>query len=190
MGKITLITGGARSGKSTFAESLLNKTHPVLYIATAVPVDEEMKIRIRHHRKDRNPSWDTLEAFSSLPQRLAERERYYGGILLDCVTVLLTNLLFIRSDLNLDCYEEEFWMKAEMEILEDLKKTLDFFRGSSAECVLVTNELGQGLVPETAFARAFRDLQGRVNQYLARESDDVYLLVSGIPLCIKETDDE
>jgi len=77
-----------------------------------------------------------------------------------------------------------------MEILEDLKKTLDFFRNSSAECVLVTNELGQGLVPETAFARAFRDLQGRVNQYLARESDDVYLLVSGIPLCIKETDDE
>lgn len=190
MGKITLITGGARSGKSTFAEGLLQETHPVLYIATAVPVDEEMKVRIHHHQKGRNPSWDTLEAFSTLPQRLAGKESFYGGILLDCVTVLLTNLLFIRSDLNLDRYEEGFWLKAESEILEDLQETLDFFRKSSAECVLVTNELGQGLVPETAFARAFRDLQGRVNQYLARESDDVYLLVSGIPLCIKESGDE
>ena len=187
MGKITLVTGGARSGKSTFAESLLKDLDSVLYIATAVPVDEEMKSGIRHHKKERSPDWDTLEAFSSLAQKLQVREKVYSGILLDCVTVLLTNLLFIRKDLNLEKYEEAFWRSAEMEILQEINETLLFFRNSSSDCILVTNELGQGLVPETAFARAFRDLQGRVNQFLAREADDVYLLVSGIPLCIKES---
>lgn len=186
MGKITLVTGGARSGKSTFAESLLKEMDPVLYIATAIPVDEEMQMRINHHKKGRSPNWDTLEAFSSLPQRLTEKEQFYRGMILDCITVLLTNLLFMRTDLNLENYEEAFWRTAEEEILIELKDTLHFFKKSSASCVLVTNELGGGLVPETAFSRAFRDLQGRVNQFLAKESDEVFLVVSGIPLLIKE----
>lgn len=190
MGKLVLVTGGARSGKSTFAENLLQQQPTVLYIATAVPLDDEMKSRIEHHQSQRNPLWRTLEAFHNIPERILQEERRYGGILLDCITVMLTNLLFIDSSLNLEDYEEQYWSNFERETINQIETLLTCLTNYSDLTVLVTNEIGLGLVPETAFARAFRDLQGRVNQYLARRADEAYLVVSGIPLKLKRDNNE
>ncbi|MFH5835337.1 bifunctional adenosylcobinamide kinase/adenosylcobinamide-phosphate guanylyltransferase [Proteiniclasticum sp. C24MP] len=186
MGKVILVTGGARSGKSGFSEKLLSGRDAVLYIATATPLDEEMERRIAHHKAQRPSSWETLEAFSDLERKLSEKNREYQGILLDCITVMLTNLLFQHLDFEEDQSSEQFWADFEKEAAMGLQKLLDGARSMSHTFILVTNEIGMGLVPETALSRQFRDLAGRINQMLAREADEVYLLVSGVPLKIKE----
>ncbi|MBO1263490.1 bifunctional adenosylcobinamide kinase/adenosylcobinamide-phosphate guanylyltransferase [Proteiniclasticum sp. SCR006] len=186
MGKVILVTGGARSGKSGFSEKLLSGRDAVLYIATATPLDEEMERRIAHHRAQRPEAWETLEAFSDLERKLNEKNRVYDGILLDCITVMLTNQLFHHPDFQEDQYSEQFWSDFEKKAKLGLHKFLAVARSMSYTVILVTNEIGMGLVPETALSRQFRDLAGRINQMLAAEADEVYLLVAGIPLKIKE----
>lgn len=186
MGKVILVTGGARSGKSGFSEKMLTGKDVVLYIATATPLDEEMERRIAHHRAQRPAAWETLEAFSDLERKLSEKNHFYDGILLDCITVMLTNLLFHHPDFDEEQSSERFWTNFEKEARLALQKLLHGARLRSDTFILVTNEIGMGLVPETALSRQFRDLAGRINQMLAAEADEVYLLVSGIPLKIKE----
>lgn len=185
MGKIILVTGGARSGKSTFAEAYLKDKDPVLYVATAIAYDEEMQWRILHHQKSRSRQWETLEAFAHILEKLKQKNTSYGGILLDCITVMLTNLLFLKEDLQEDRYDVAFWTTFEEDMNKELRQLLVYFRGLSGDTVLVTNEIGCGLVPETPFSRAFRDVAGRINQLLAKEADEVYLLVSGLSLQLK-----
>lgn len=173
-----LITGGARSGKSTFAESLMEDYREVCYIATARPSDdEEMKERIAKHRARRPDYWHTLEGDRNLASNLPAAD----AVLLDCVTVLLSNYLFNSGEE----LTERSIQKVEDEVKEELMLLSDFCKKENIELVFVTNEVGSGIVPMHPLSRAFRDIQGRVNQFLASRAEEVYLVVSGIPVRIK-----
>jgi adenosylcobinamide kinase / adenosylcobinamide-phosphate guanylyltransferase len=172
---LTLITGGARSGKSSFGQSLCHEGKQVVYIATALPCDQEMRARITRHRASRPAWWLTVEA----PIAVAEAaDRHASGaniILIDCLTVWISNLLFEwRNDDPLTVERKAHEQIAE---LVSISK-----RG---HVIAVTNEVGSGIVPESDVARQFRDIQGFINQQVAKAADAVYLLVSGIPLRIK-----
>jgi adenosylcobinamide kinase/adenosylcobinamide-phosphate guanylyltransferase len=185
MGKLILVTGGARSGKSRFAEKKASDFGDrVLYIATAVAFDEEMKERIRRHRQQRPSGWETLEAYrdfeTSLPGLLAGRD----AVLLDCVTVMVSNIL-LQKAMDWEGISVEEINAVEKEVDSQVRSLLSIIKNAEIPFVLVTNELGMGVVPPYALGRAFRDIAGRVNQILAGEAEEVYLCVSGIPVKIK-----
>lgn len=183
---ITLILGGARSGKSAFAESLAlgEKTRTVTYIATADSQDAEMEERIAVHKKRRPDGWRTWEGeIETLPREVARME---GVLLLDCLTLYLSRL-FLASP-HADGDDEKKWIAAEGEILESVETIYrNFVRsGDGAEhLIVVSNEVGFGLVPPYRMGRRFRDLQGRANQLSADCADNVALVVAGLPLWIK-----
>lgn len=185
MGRITLITGGARSGKSAFAESLLEGRDAVLYVATAVGFDEEMRERIALHRSRRNPAWETLECrrgFAEiLPWKIGGRDR----ILFDCVTLMVSNMMVIDSAIDWDDADRSAVAALGRDVMDEVKGLLKIFRDFSGETVVVTNELGMGIVPGTPLGRHYRDFAGSANQLIAAESDRVIFVVSGIPVTIK-----
>ncbi len=174
---LTLITGGARSGKSSFAQSLCANAAAVTYVATAYPEDDEMRNRIRHHQQSRPKGWTVLEE----PLAIADAVRAHASrnefVLLDCITVWLSNYLFAYQHED----EAETDRKAYSQISDLIGASLP------GRVIVVTNELGCGIVPDSALARRFRDLHGFVNQQLARAANYVYLAVSGIPVRIKPT---
>ncbi|SHH85243.1 bifunctional adenosylcobinamide kinase/adenosylcobinamide-phosphate guanylyltransferase [Clostridium grantii] len=182
MGKIILVTGGCRSGKSEYAEEILKDKNDVLYIATAKAYDEEMVDRIEKHKLRRNEKWDTYEGFKDLHLVINETEKSY--ILLDCLTIMMTNLLFLEEqdfdNLSMDSVDK---------ILTNIKKQVEKMISSAIEndktLVMVTNEVGYGLVPEYKLGRIFRDVAGAINKTVASLSDEVYLTVCGIPMKIK-----
>jgi adenosylcobinamide kinase/adenosylcobinamide-phosphate guanylyltransferase len=185
MGKLILVTGGARSGKSRFAEKKASDFGDrVLYIATAVAFDEEMKERIRRHRQQRPSGWETLEVYrdfeTSLPGLLAGRD----AVLLDCVTVMVSNIM-LQKAMDWEGISVEEINAVEKEVDSQVRSLLSIIKNAEIPFVLVTNELGMGVVPPYALGRAFRDIAGRVNQILAGEAEEVYLCVSGIPVKIK-----
>jgi adenosylcobinamide kinase/adenosylcobinamide-phosphate guanylyltransferase len=170
MAKLTLVLGGARSGKSRYAESLIAALPPPwIYMATAEAGDAEMAERIALHRAQRGGDWQTIEAPHDLPAALATAAAG-ASVLVDCVTLWLSNRMLAGAD-----------MEAEAARLES---ALDGGRGHA---VLVSNEVGFGIVPDNALARRFRDLQGRLNQQLAVRADRVVLMVAGLPVMVKET---
>lgn len=168
MSPITLVTGGARSGKSAFAERLVaGAGSRAVYIATAEPGDEEMAARIAAHRARRDGRWTTCEA----PLALVDTLRSTDGDaprLVDCLTLWLSNLLLADRD----------WEQEADGLLAELSR-------QRAPVILVSNEVGSGLVPDTPLGRRFRDAAGRLNQQVAGVSDAVWLVVAGIPLRIK-----
>jgi adenosylcobinamide kinase/adenosylcobinamide-phosphate guanylyltransferase len=170
--KIIFITGGARSGKSAFAEKLAaGLPGKRAYLATAQALDAEMVARIEHHRKRRGDAWDTYEeplAVSELVRKLAGR---YQVLLLDCMTLWLSNVMARTAS------DEDIGGR-----VDDLTAALREFGGV---VLLVSNEVGLGIVPDNALARRFRDLAGFANQQAARASDEAYLIASGMPVRIK-----
>ena len=167
-GAITLVIGGARSGKSAHAEKLIGAFEPPwLYIATAQAFDEEMAKRIADHRERRDDRWQTIEAPLDLAGTLATAE-HDKPVLVDCLTLWLTNQVLAGNDIAAQ-------MAALLETLE--KRT--------APCVVVSNEVGQGIVPDNALSREFRDQQGRLNQHAAAIAGAVVLMVAGIPVKVK-----
>lgn len=173
--KITLVTGGARSGKSAFAEKLAQQRggDDVLFIATAEALDDEMRERIAQHRAERPPAWRTLEAPRKLPEAIATTTWLPRLILLDCLTLLVTNeLLADENDL-----ERRLFCQVDL--------ITDWVRFQGIELILITNEVGSGIVPDNALSRRYRDMLGRVNAYVAQKADQVYLMVAGLPLEIK-----
>lgn len=167
---ITLITGGARSGKSERAEALTTALRGApIYIATAEAWDDEMRARIDQHRARRGPDWGMIEAPLDLCAALRASDGA-GPRLVDCLTMWLSNLMGAGRD----------W-QAETDALI---KTL---RAQTAPVVLVTNEVGLGIVPENALARAFRDAQGILNRRVAAAADRAELVVAGLPLILKDT---
>lgn len=168
MGKSILITGGARSGKSTLAERMtLGLGRPAIYIATAQAHDSEMADRITLHQSRRDADWQTIEA----PRDLIGALRDSDGTaprLVDCLTLWLTNLMLAEED----------WQAATEALATELER-------QSAPVVFVTNEVGAGIVPENALARAFRDAAGLVNQRIADACDELWFCVAGHPLKVK-----
>jgi adenosylcobinamide kinase/adenosylcobinamide-phosphate guanylyltransferase len=166
MSRITLVLGGARSGKSSFAEGLARQHGgPRTYIATAEAFDDEMRQRIARHRAQRaGDGWQTIEAPLD-PAAVLPRE---GLVLLDCVTVWLGNLMHHDRDLP-----------------AEVAKLCAALERCPAEVILVSNEVGLSIVPENAMARRFRDQQGLANQALARISENVYFIAAGLPLKLK-----
>lgn len=182
--KLILVTGGARSGKSTFAEQLAGQLGTqVTYIATAQAYDDEMQVRIRLHQARRGEGWITREAPFDAASALREASAETAVILLDCLTLYVTNHLLQTvpggDDQNLPT---ETCTAAVMKVVQDLAEAA---KGVPATVIIVTNEVGMGIVPDNALSRMFRDIAGFANQCLADAADEVYLLVSGIPLKIK-----
>lgn len=176
MSRIILVTGGARSGKSGFAEHLaLSHGAPRCYLATAQAWDEEMQERIERHRERRNDGWQTVEEPLQLASTLTRLDGGCRVILVDCVTLWLTNLLLAR--------EQE--PDAEEQIIALVRDLTEQLRRMTTPVILVTNEVGSGIVPENRLARLFRDLAGRANQLLAAAADEVQVVISGIPLRLK-----
>jgi len=165
---LTLVIGGARSGKSAFAERLLTQSaRPRRYIATAEAWDDEMRARIAQHRRDRGTDWTTIEAPLDLVAALAET-RPDEAVLVDCATLWLTNHLLADHDLE-----------------SETARLLAALSACPAPVVIVSNETGWGIVPENPLARRFRDEQGRLNQRLAAASTLVVTVIAGLPMVLK-----
>ena len=186
MGKMILITGGARSGKSSYAENLAKELgEKVLYIATAVPFDDEMKDRIFKHRESRPANWYTYEGYRNLKQVFENDTMSFEVILLDCITVMVTNLMFDLMGEDVEALTAEDVSRIEKEVMKEVSDFVISTYENSKTVIFVTNELGSGLVPEYKLGRIFRDIAGRVNQYIAGRADEVFMTVCGIPMKIK-----
>ena len=175
-GELILLLGGARAGKSAAAARLAQAGRRVLFIATAEALDEEMRRRIAAHRARRPSGWDTLEepldpVVASAP--ILER---YDTVVLDCLTLWVSNLLLRQVDDS----------GAEAAILDATGALLDLIHRSSATWIVISNEVGLGVVPPAPLGRAYRDILGRVNQLVAARAGKVYLMVAGLALEMKE----
>lgn len=178
-----LITGGARSGKSSHAERLASSSERVLYIATSKIFDDEMAERVRHHRDSRPAHWRTLEQYRDLNGVIGADNDPQEAVLLECITTLITNLMFDAAG---SAPEEEWdFASIEQRVNQQIDLLIAACKACPAPVYLVTNEVGMGIVPENRLARHFRDIAGRVNQRLAREAREVWLVVSGIGVKIK-----
>ncbi len=181
---LTLILGGARSGKSTYAQTLAARHGgPVLYVATAQPGDDEMAARIRAHRAERPPEWTTLEAPVDAGDaiRAASLLMSAGGpavILLDCLTLLANNVL-------LPLAEPVTTEAAEVALMAEVAGLLAAYALRPAQWIIVSNEVGLGLVPPYPLGRVYRDALGRANQRLAAVANNVLFMVAGLPLVLK-----
>ncbi len=185
MGKLVLVTGGARSGKSTFAEAEVRKLNQkTAYIATGIAFDEAMKSRIEKHVAQRPSTWTTYEKPTQVHEIINEVSHEHDVVLLDCITVLITNTLF-QDQIDFDGIDEKTVDLTEERIHNDIKMMIEMFRQTDMTVYLVTNEVGSGIVPENRLARIFRDFAGRTNQYIASIADEVYCVISGIPMKIK-----
>jgi adenosylcobinamide kinase/adenosylcobinamide-phosphate guanylyltransferase len=170
MHTVTMLTGGARSGKSYYAVEIAGRYRRKVFVATAEPVDAEMRARIERHRAERGPSWRTVEAPLDLAGALRSLPADAEVAVVDCLTVWLGNLMHHRGEA--DSYPE----------IADFLKALD---RPGCDIVVVTNELGMSIVPEKKLARRFRDVAGRLNQDLARVAHNAVLMVSGLPVLLK-----
>lgn len=167
--EVTLVLGGARSGKSSFAEEMaVSKERELFYIATGQPGDEEMAARIAEHQVRRGPHWQTVDAPLDLPAALVSTVGPGRVALVDCLTLWLSNLMAAERDLS----------GATAALLEALEQ-------AAGPVILVSNEVGLGIVPMNALARAFRDHQGRLNQQVAAAADKVVFMAAGLPLTLK-----
>jgi adenosylcobinamide kinase/adenosylcobinamide-phosphate guanylyltransferase len=180
-----LVLGGARSGKSQFAQDLAQRSaERVLFVATAEALDEEMKQRILDHQGSRPKHWRTLEAPIGVGERTAKEIGDAELVIVDCITLLVSNLLTGgHSEL-----EDVDFAAAERRVETEIEALVRCMESSSARFIVISNEVGLGLVPLTPLERAYRDILGRANQQLAQDVDEVYLLVAGISLKMKSLD--
>ena len=175
MKKITFVVGGCRSGKSRYALKLAEQVpgQNKIFVATCVPGDDEMKQRVLHHKKERGPDWKTLEVPVLLPEAIIENSRKEEVLLVDCLTLWVNNIFMENND--------------QENIEKHVEKLIRSFDQVRCPIILVSNEVGAGIVPENKLARRFRDVMGFVNQKVAASSDNVTWMVVGIPVIIKGT---
>jgi adenosylcobinamide kinase/adenosylcobinamide-phosphate guanylyltransferase len=186
MGKLTLILGGARSGKSTQAEKLaIQRGKQVLYVATAIPFDEEMKRRIRNHQEQRPKSWVTVETPAFIAESIQDQMNMCDVVLLDCMTLLVNNL-FMKFPGNSDSLDEG---QISMALDREIDGILNIIETFCADWIIVSNEVGLGLVPPYPMGRVYRDILGRANQRLAANAEAVYLMVAGMAIPLHEIND-
>lgn len=178
MGELTLILGGARSGKSAFAERLAREAgDDVLFVATATAGDDEMAQRIATHRAERPPVWRTLEVPRGVAGAVADLSPPAATVLLDCLTLLVSNILLADEAAG------EVAIRRAVE--SEIDTILAWIAAGTARWIVVSNEVGMGLVPPYPLGRVYRDLLGRANARLAARADRAYLLVAGLPLDLK-----
>lgn len=179
-----LVLGGSRSGKSIFAESLCPKLGDLIaYIATGEPFDEEMQERIRKHRQQRPSSWRTIEAYRDL-SGIDEELDGMNTVMLDSITVYVNNMMY-HSKVDVQTASAEQLRELEKHILEDIEAFMQRMNHKGLSLIIVSDEIGMGIIPENKLSRIYRDMVGTVNQQIAARCDEVYLVVSGITISIK-----
>ena len=173
MNKIIFVIGGCRSGKSTYAMQTAEKmpAEQKIFIATCVPQDDEMKRRVARHQKERSQNWVTVEAPLDLSEAIRQNSRKADVILVDCLTLWVSNLLMETGDEN--------------KIEETISQFINAIENASCPIVLVSNEVGTGIVPENRLARQYRDIIGLANQAVAKTAGKVIWMVAGIPVTVK-----
>ncbi len=174
---MTLILGGARSGKSSYAQEMAAKMKKrVLFVATCEPLDEEMSVRIKAHQRSRPSNWKTLETPTNIAKAMKSKIGDAEVVIIDCMTLLVSNLMG-TEDVDAETLEKK--VRAELEAL------VAFVRTTTAHFLIVSNEVGLGLVPPYPGARVYRDALGMANQILAKNADEVYFMIAGIPIPLK-----
>jgi Adenosyl cobinamide kinase/adenosyl cobinamide phosphate guanylyltransferase len=171
MAAVSLILGGARSGKSRYAEKLATDSHKeVIYVATATAFDEEMQARITHHRQQRNPEWFSVEEPLHLPEIIHEYSSASRCLLVDCLTLWMNNILFMTPDMSPSHYVD---------------RLVQTCRTTPGELIFVANEVGLGVIPMGKISRQFVDESGRLNQRMAEIADHVTFIAAGLPMTLK-----
>jgi len=175
MSSATLVIGGCRSGKSDHAQCLAEAFGGrLLYVATCVPRDDEMHERVRRHREKRPTPWETCEAPLDMPEAIVKNKHQFDVLLVDCLTLWVSNLLLESTN--------------DGEMARRVRALTEAIHAPGCPLVLVTNEVGTGIVPENALARKFRDEAGRVNRAVAEAVGTVIWMVAGIPVTVKPND--
>jgi adenosylcobinamide kinase/adenosylcobinamide-phosphate guanylyltransferase len=190
--KFILILGGARSGKSSFAQSLTKRLgKKVLFVATGESLDEEMTSRVEEHKKRRPRNWRTLEIATKVGKKLQGQIKDADVVLLDCLTLLVSNVILSPSLCHSEGaqrsknLEKIRYAKAEKQVMVEMEDLLDCIDKRGGNFIVVSNEVGLGLVPDNKLGRVYRDLLGKANHLLAQHASEVYFMVSGIPIKIK-----
>ena len=194
---LIFVTGGAKSGKSKFAEEMLlklnNGKQKNIYLATSLVFDEEMKEKVRLHKERRKNDWRTVETYKNFESNLNEyfpkiKEGIKNNMLVDCLTNMITNIIFENQNIDWDNFEKKLYIQTLEKLNKDVEHSViellnvaDQFENA----IIVSNELGMGLVPSYPLGRYFREIAGKMNQIVAETADEVYLVVSGIPMKIK-----
>ena len=174
--QIILLLGGARSGKSYYAQQLaMELGGNVLFVATGEALDEEMQARIASHKKDRPRSWSTLEIPAGIGKAIEKEISNAKVVLIDCLTLLISNLLPDQPD----------YLEAEKRVLSEINELISVMDRLDASFIIVSNEVGMGLVPDNRLGRIYRDLLGKANQLLAQHATEVYLMVACLPVQVK-----
>jgi len=190
MSDIWFVTGGGRSGKSVYAESLLTglrlpKNPGVLFIATALAIDEEMEDRIARHKANRPKSWITWERYRGYSDIEKDfKPDTFGTILLDCVSNLLMGILYEEIP-DPDDFDREDFERVEQLSISEVDVLIKYAVKYDKRLIFVTNEVGMGIIPETSYTRYYRDALGRINKHIARAADEAVLMVAGLPVKLK-----
>lgn len=188
MSSVTLVLGGARSGKSRWAEQLAaHGGQSVLYVATARAGDQEMADRIAVHRANRPAGWRTLEVADSLIAAIREHAAERSTVLVDCLTLWVSNALLARTALfeDADSVAPSEWRAIESALVAEATDLVEHARSASLKLILVSNEVGLGIVPVYPLGRYYRDILGRVNSAVAQHADSVVLMVAGLPVDLR-----
>ena len=173
--RLTLILGGIRAGKSNYAQRMAAHSSKVLFVATAEAGDAEMEARIRAHRESRPVEWNTLEEPIALVSALTPVHHQYDTLLFDCLTLWVSNMLLADQRPG----------ASPVDALYETELLLDMYQQGSASWIVVSNEVGLGVIPMNALSRAFADTLGRVNQRVAAQADAVYFMAAGLPMAMK-----
>ena len=193
---LIFVTGGAKSGKSKFAEEMLlklnNGKQKNIYLATSLIFDEEMKEKIRLHKKRRKNDWFTVETYKNFENELnnffENNDKTKNNMLVDCLTNMITNIIFENKNIDWDNFEKKMYIQTLEKLNKNVENSVNKLLNVTNEfenVIIVSNELGMGLVPSYPLGRYFREIAGKMNQIVAEKADEVYLVVSGIPMKIK-----
>lgn len=187
MGRIIYFTGGSRSGKSRHAEQYIADMgyKDRVYLATAIIFDDEMRARVAKHREQRGENWTTVEGYKNTVELVKPHIKKGGVILLDCLTNMVTNLMIMEKEYDWDHMPDEELTSIENNIKKEVEELLEYIKSSDQDIVIVSNEIGMGIVPAYALGRHFRDVCGRMNQIAAAKADEAYFVVSGIKMKLK-----
>ena len=193
---LIFVTGGAKSGKSKFAEEMLlklnNGKQKNIYLATSLIFDEEMKEKIRLHKKRRKNDWFTVETYKNFENELnnffENNDKTKNNMLVDCLTNMITNIIFENKNIDWDNFEKKMYIQTLEKLNKNVENSVNKLLNVTNEfenVIIVSNELGMGLVPSYPLGRYFREIAGKMNQIVAERADEVYFVVSGIPMKIK-----